>query len=161
MEDRPTISLYETDYIAWAEAQAEALRSVPQLVEHGVDLENLIEEVETLARQEFREFEDALRSALSRLIRAAFEPDASLARRPLSEVACFLQAARTRRSPTALGRLNLDLLWAEAWVEAEGFLPDGALPDTAAGCPFEVETLLRRGFFLRSALERIRDLRCE
>lgn len=158
MEDRPALSLYETDFIAWAEEQVSALRGVPNISDHGVDLENLIEEVETLAREELRKFEDAIRSAVLRLIRAAFEPDAELARIPASEVTGFLREAMQHVSPTVLDRIVPDRLWAEAWEEAETLLPEGALPEGPGPCPFATDRFLLTGFELRKALERIRAL---
>jgi hypothetical protein len=158
MEDSSALSLYETDFIAWAEQQAEALRGVPNLKGHGVDVENLIEEVEALGREELRKFEDSIRSAVLRLIRAAFEPDAELARIPASEVTGFLREAMQHVSPTVLDRIVPDRLWAEAWEEAETLLPEGALPDGPGPCPFATDRFLLNGFVLRKALERIRAL---
>jgi hypothetical protein len=161
MDDDQNANLYDTDFIAWAETQAEVLRANPGLSDQGVDLENLIEEVETLARQEFRAFEDSLRSSLSRLIRAAFDPDAGSARSALSEVTGHIREARYRGSPTALERLDHDRVWAEAWGEAESRLPEDALPDGPGPCPLALEGLLKRGFDLRATLERVRALPCE
>lgn len=161
MEDDQNSNLYDTDFISWAETQAQALRANPGLSDQGVDLENLIEEVETLARQEFRAFEDALRAGLSRLIRAAFDPDAASARCALSEVTGQIREARYRGSPTALSRLDPDRVWADAWEEAEARLPEDALPEGPGPCPLAIESLMRRGFDLRATLERVRALPCE
>jgi hypothetical protein len=157
MTDRDPSRLYETDFLAWAEAQAAALRAAPGIADFGVDLENLIEEVETLARQDFRAFEDGLRGGLSRLVLAAFEPNPDHAKRPLSEVTGHLQGARRSASPTALRRLDLDRVWAEAREEAGAGLPEGALPGASGACPFPVEALLARGLDLRAAVETLRS----
>ena len=58
-------SLYESDYFAWAEAQARALRELEEARWNGpLDLEHLAEEVEDLARAE----RNAVLSQAERLI---------------------------------------------------------------------------------------------
>lgn len=56
-----TITLYDTDFHAWAQQQADALRAKDWA---ALDLNNLIEEVEDLARRH----RDALGSELKRLL---------------------------------------------------------------------------------------------
>jgi NADH:ubiquinone oxidoreductase subunit F (NADH-binding) len=57
MNDNDVSSLYQTDLIAWAEEQAAVLREAPsQVAQLGLDLPNLITNVETLARQELISF---------------------------------------------------------------------------------------------------------
>ena len=58
-------ALYDEDYYAWAKGQAEALRDLAEARWNGpLDLENLAEEVDDLARSEWR----AVRSQTTRLI---------------------------------------------------------------------------------------------
>lgn len=149
--------LYETDFPAWAEGQAAALRARPELARLGLDLPNLIEELETLAREEVRALEDGVRTGLVRLLLAAAEPDPARAAGPLSQVSGPLIAARRHLSPTGRARLDPDRLWAEAWEEAVAALPDGALPAEPFPCPIPVWPLLERGFRPREALERVRE----
>ncbi|PSN10566.1 DUF29 domain-containing protein, partial [filamentous cyanobacterium CCP5] len=52
-----TTTLYEQDFYAWTQHQAELLRA-GQLGE--LDLENLIEEIESLGRQERQELRNRL-----------------------------------------------------------------------------------------------------
>ena len=52
-----TISLYETDFYAWTEAQVHLLKTQQW---DGLDTVNLIEEVETLGRKERQELRNRL-----------------------------------------------------------------------------------------------------
>ena len=65
--------LYESDYYTWALTQAKALR-------HGrfkdLDLPNLVDEVEDMARNEARELESRLEVLLMHLLKWAYEPAA-------------------------------------------------------------------------------------
>ena len=155
MSAAETSTLYETDFIAWAEAQAAALRAVPDPSGLGLDLQNLIEEVESLARQDLFEFEDRIRTALTRLILAAHHPDPARARAELAGVSRPLIDARGWRSPTGLARLDPEKLWSEAREEAAADLPDGALQGDPTPCPFRLEDLLARGFDPREARSRV------
>jgi len=155
MRDFSGHTLYETDFIAWAEEQAEALRiATPKISNLGLDLPNLIDEFDSLARQELTRLEDAVRGVLSRLIRAALDTDADRARISLFEINGILREACQRGSPTGLTRLEMDRLWAEA----EAALPDYIILVGPGPCPFEASTLLSKDFSLRGALETIRDL---
>jgi Domain of unknown function DUF29 len=66
-------SLYDRDFYTWALTQAQALR-------HGLiknlDLPNLAEEVEDMARSEVRELESRLEALLAHLLKWAYEPEA-------------------------------------------------------------------------------------
>jgi hypothetical protein len=156
MTEPASDTLYETDFIAWAEGQAAALRSIPHLSPFGLDLPNLIEEVEALARRDLLELEDRLRSALTGLLLAACEPDPDRSRAAFSEVSRPLIEARGWCSPTALSRLDPDQLWSDAWEEAEAGLPAGTLEGAPGPCPFRIEELLGRGFSPRGGLVRLR-----
>jgi hypothetical protein len=150
-------NLYETDFIAWAEGQAAALRAIPDPSPFGLDLANLIEEVEALARRDLLELEERLRSAMTGLLLSAFEPDPELSLATLAGVSRPLIEARKWRSPTGISRLDPDLLWSEAWEEAAAGLPAGALGVAPGPCPFRAEELLARGFSPQEALSRVRQ----
>jgi hypothetical protein len=66
------ISLYESDFYAWTQKQAQLLRSHEW--EH-VDLENLVEEMETLGRQERRELVNRLGILLGHLLKWQFQSE--------------------------------------------------------------------------------------
>lgn len=151
-------TLYDTDFIAWAEEQADALRALALPDGSVLDLPNLIEEMETLARRELVQFERLVGCALERLIRAALDPDLDRARGSLSQVTGFLREACQRSCPTGLSRIDLQRIWSEACDRAEVHLPEDSLPAGKTPFPFATEALLAPGFVLRDAIEAIRDL---
>jgi hypothetical protein len=62
---------YHTDFYAWAQAQAQALRAKDWAV---LDLEHLAEEVEDLRKTERRAVRSQLRLILSHLLKWAYQP---------------------------------------------------------------------------------------
>jgi uncharacterized protein DUF29 len=64
-------SLYERDFYAWANEQAALLRA-GRLAE--ADLENIAEEIESMARSEKRELVSRLKVLLARLLKWRFQP---------------------------------------------------------------------------------------
>jgi hypothetical protein len=64
-------TLYEADFYAWTQEQAKLLRSQQWEL---VDVENLIEEIETLGRQERRELRNRLTVLLGHLLKWQFQP---------------------------------------------------------------------------------------
>lgn len=67
---RPTT--YETDFYSWTQEQAELLR---QGRFADIDLENLIEEIETLGRSEYRAFTSALQRLTQHLLKWQYQPE--------------------------------------------------------------------------------------
>lgn len=65
-------SAYEADYGAWVTAQADLLRSGRF---GDLDLENLIDEVESLGRSDFHHFESAIKVVLLHLLKWDIQTD--------------------------------------------------------------------------------------
>ncbi len=63
--------LYDRDFHQWTQAMAEALRSRDWT---GVDVENLIEEVESLGRQQRQELRNRLGILLGHLLKWQYQP---------------------------------------------------------------------------------------
>jgi FMN phosphatase YigB (HAD superfamily) len=68
-----TTTLYEQDFHAWTQQQAELMRS-GQL--SRLDLENLIEELESLGKQERQELRNRLGVLLGHLLKWHYQPEA-------------------------------------------------------------------------------------
>jgi len=73
MSKTAAAKLYERDFYTWALTQVPALRH--GLVEE-LDLNNLAEEVEDMARSEVRELDSRLQVLLAYLLKWAYEPEA-------------------------------------------------------------------------------------
>lgn len=69
----PTTTLYQQDFYAWTQRQADLLRT-GQLGE--LDTENLIEEIESLGRQERQELRNRLGVLLGHLLKWYYQPEA-------------------------------------------------------------------------------------
>jgi len=65
-------TLYETDFYGWIQRQVAAMRSGNLA---NLDLENLIEEVESMGKSEKRELESRLEVLLMHLLKWQFQPE--------------------------------------------------------------------------------------
>jgi hypothetical protein len=68
-----TTTLYEQDFYAWTQQQTDLLRS-GQL--EKLDIENLIEEIESLGKQQRQELRNRLGVLLGHLLKWHYQPDA-------------------------------------------------------------------------------------
>ncbi len=68
-----TTTLYDQDFYAWTQHQVKLLRS-GQLAE--LDIENLVEEIESLGRQERQELRNRLGALLGHLLKWHYQPEA-------------------------------------------------------------------------------------
>ncbi|MBW4551220.1 MAG: DUF29 domain-containing protein [Aphanocapsa sp. GSE-SYN-MK-11-07L] len=68
-----TTTLYEQDFYAWTQHQVELLRSGQW---GQVDIENLVEEIEALGRQERQELRNRLGVLLGHLLKWRYQPEA-------------------------------------------------------------------------------------
>jgi hypothetical protein len=73
--DRPTLSdadLYEADFYAWTQAQAQKLRDHSA---NAIDWENLAEEIESVGNSQKHEIRNRLIVLLTHLLKWEFQPD--------------------------------------------------------------------------------------
>jgi len=124
-----TADLYESDFAAWAETNAELLRS-GRFSE--VDLENVADEIGDLARRK----QDALRSRLARLIQHLLKLEFQHEKRGTSWQRTVLQQ---RLAISRLLRENLSLRPAFAELAAEAYSEAARLAAFEMRC--EVKTL--------------------
>jgi adenosyl cobinamide kinase/adenosyl cobinamide phosphate guanylyltransferase len=67
-----TKTLYDSDFYAWTKQQAQLLRSHQWDL---VDIENLVEEIESLGRQERQELVNRLATLLGHLLKWEYQPE--------------------------------------------------------------------------------------
>ena len=67
----PAINLYETDFYAWTQEQATLLRSKQW---SQIDLPNLIEEIESLGKQQRQELRNRLSVLIGHLLKWEYQP---------------------------------------------------------------------------------------
>jgi hypothetical protein len=68
----PLVNLYETDFYAWTQKQVQLLR---QRDLNNLDIENLIEEIDSLGKQERRELVNRLIVLIAHLLKWEYQTD--------------------------------------------------------------------------------------
>jgi hypothetical protein len=68
-----TTTLYDQDFYAWTQQQAQLLRSGKF---EGLDIENLVEEIESLGKQQRQELRNRLGVLLGHLLKWHYQPEA-------------------------------------------------------------------------------------
>ena len=145
-------SSYETDFFAWTQEQAAALRRVADLRINlpGVDLEHLAEEVEDMGNDTLAKIEGLVSQIVAHLLELEYSPDPDPRRHWRGEITEWRLTVRRRakRSPTALDRIDLDDAAADALTllrkrHGEG----GWTADLPEICPYSLARLLDPDFF--------------
>lgn len=142
----PTPNLYETDFYAWTQEQASLLR---QQQWSQLDLGNLIEEIESLGKQQRQELRNRLRVLIGHLLKWEYQPQ----RRSRS----WLATIRVQRSDTL--ELLKDNPSLKPYLEdalalayengrdlamGETDLPEPTFPQT---CPYNLAEILEDKFY--------------
>ena len=83
---QPPSELYEVDFMAWCETQAEVLRSQAY---DQLDLIHLIEEIEDMGREQFRKTTLLVRQIIIHILKLNTFPDDPAANHWRSEIAAF------------------------------------------------------------------------
>jgi hypothetical protein len=139
--------LYDDDFHAWTEVQAEALRKLaarPDL-SNVIDWDNIIEEVETLGRSDLRAAEAYLVQCLAHLIKLVSAPGSHSAGKWHSEIRLHQSNFQQAFAASMRRKISLDVSWkhainyAEAGLWPEGLKPSRALPQQ---CPFALDEIL-------------------
>ena len=137
--EHPKTDLYEQDFLAWVEDQAQALRSRQA---SALDWDNLLEEIETMGRSEKNALRSRLRVLLMHLIKWQWQPE--------KKSKSWAQTIREQRlaikyllkdSPS-LKRLVSELL-VESWDDAanEALFETGlAISTFPSVCPWDMDT---------------------
>lgn len=140
-------SLYETDYLKWIET---TIVQIKQQNYGAIDWENLIDEIEEMARSERRSLEDSLVVILTHLLKWQFQPE----RRSNSWRASIVEHRRRIRnlledSPSL--KPYLEEVLAECYGDAielasiETELPAVTFPPD---CPYSSAEVLEAGFLM-------------
>jgi hypothetical protein len=149
-----TPELYEQDFYAWTQAQAEALRRLADTRPNiDLDFPHLIEEVEDLGTSQ----RDAVRSQIRRIIEHCLKLEYSRARYPRTGWRDSIIDARAELEDKLSPSLRRDLgqhwtrLWAQARIKADNALRGHREPDSAdllpADCPYLLDHLLTDGWY--------------
>lgn len=138
---------YEQDVVAWAQEQAQLLRSGRL---SDLDIQHIAEEIEDVGKSEQRELANRMAVLLAHLLKWKFQPE----RRGASwESTIHTQRnsieRRIRRTPSLKTSLADPDWWADAWDDAvveaakETNLTYTEFPET---CPWSAEDVMNQGF---------------
>lgn len=152
MPDGP---LYETDWYAWTQAQAAALRRMADArANTELDLENLAEEVESLGRSEASALRSDLVRVIEHLLKLEHSPAADPRRGWQTSVIEHRDRVRTMLEDSGTLRRKLPDLLPAAWKSARNLvaqklaLNDGIDADTLPDhCPYDLAQLLDDRFW--------------
>jgi hypothetical protein len=158
-------SVYDTDILVWSEQQAAALRSLAARhdLPNGLDLANVVEEIEDVGKSEFRTVESFIRNILVHLIMLRAEPDALSVRGWRGEVTAWHVDLLRRISPSMRARVDVDEIWGDAiriacakledWNAERAERVQTALAGTA--CPLDIGALCAAEFDIPAAAAKL------
>ncbi len=137
--------LYETDILAWSEDQAARLRRVAaaeRLNDASPDWPNIIEEIESVGRNELHRTESLLVQALRHRLKIMAWPDSPEVPHWQEEMILFQMDAARAYQPSMRHRLDMTWIYRKArhrfpqQIDGQPLRP---LPET---CPVTLEELL-------------------
>jgi hypothetical protein len=138
--------LYERDFYAWSQEQAELLR-LGKFSE--ADIANIIEEIETLGRSEMRELISRLRVLLLHLLKWQYQPNLQ---GPSWRATIIVQrgelADHLIESPSLKSRLSEAMARAYRLALAEAIMETGLPKSTfPAECPWSSDEMMTEAFW--------------
>ncbi len=148
--------LYDTDFLAWTEQQAAALRG-PTGASNSLDISYLAEEIEDSGKRDVRETESLLRQMFLHALKVVADPASDANRHWRSEILTFQDDAARAFAPSMRQKIIVD----ELWQKAIQFFLAGQPLETArdvshlravAEAPFSVTELVSPDFTLDSVL---------
>ena len=150
----PGDPLYDTDFYAWTQQQADLLR---QVRDNRLDAENLAEEVADLGNSGLRSVASHLRQMLKHLIKLAASPSEHPQAGWTSEIREHHFQARDAFSPSMRKDIDLADIWQRALIQANDDLREYGEPAVPADlpCPFTLDDLLSPEFEPADARARI------
>jgi hypothetical protein len=146
--------LYDTDFYAWTQDQAEKLRAAR---DNRLDAEHLAEEVADLGRSELRAVEAHLLQLFVHLLKAAFSPGDAPKAGWRGEIRQHQLLLRKAFSPSMRAKIDLEELWSVARDTASDTLEqhgEGPVPGDVA-CPFDLDALVARDFDVDRAIRQL------
>jgi hypothetical protein len=135
--------MYERDFFAWSQAQADALR---RKAWDKIDIANVAEEIESLGRSDRREIGSRLAAVLVHLLKWKYQPS-------LQDLSWRASISESREQIKQLIEESPSLRSypAERLTKAYAYarrrtLDETGLPDLPATCPWPIEQVLDSGF---------------
>lgn len=110
------MSDYDTDVLVWSERQAELLRRLAngERVNDQVDWENVIEEIDSVGREQLHAVESLLLQALTHRLKAEAWPLSRDAPTWRADAIGFRAQASNRHAPSMRQRIDLERIFRQA-----------------------------------------------
>jgi hypothetical protein len=138
-----TKTLYETDFVAWADEMAAALRAGRI---QDLDLENLAEEIEALGRAERKAMQSQVERMMLHLLKRRLQPERDIRSWGLSIGNARIEIRKEIRDTPSLRRFLEENLEQAYQVAVEKTLletgKDKSPPQMPARCPWTLKQLL-------------------
>ena len=139
-------SLYEDDFYAWTQRQAELLRRLPP-AGNELDLENIAEEIESLGRSDLRTAQSLVTHIIEHFLKLEFSGLDEPANRWRAEIVEWRLQLEQVLTQSIEAKLDLPSLYRSAWRLAHRLEDDvpgltGRLP---ASCPYTFEQIVSGG----------------
>ena len=137
-------SLYDTDILAWSEAQAELLRRVASgQWMNGVDWEHVVEEIADVGISQLNAVHGLLTQAMLHLLKIHMWPDDSARLHWQVELVAFLSSAAQRFAPSMRQRVDLSPVWHRARsTMARDIAATPLFKALPVDCPWSLDDLL-------------------
>ena len=153
-------SLYEADFYGWTREQVEVLRGMRGQagLPNGLDLDNVIEEIESVGSEARRAVESHARLILVHLIKIATSANEAQHRHWRAEAQSFHSEIEGRYTRAMRQDINLDRLWRRAVKDARASLAiyEEELPmDVSDTCPLTLDAFTEEEFDIDVALRSI------
>jgi hypothetical protein len=149
--------LYDEDFYAWTQEQAQALRTHFQ-GDNRLDVEHLAEEVEDLGKFELHAVESFIEHIIAHLLKLDYSGQAAPRAHWRAEILNFRQSIERKISPSIRRRIarELDLLYRRArQTAAVGALvhePD-LIRRLPKRCPYDWDTIWHRDVFAEAGFD--------
>jgi hypothetical protein len=137
-------ALYDTDILVWSEQQGALLRRLArgERVNDQVDWENVVEEVESVGRDELHAVESLLVQALVHMLKVEAWPTSRDAPAWRAESIRFRGDAAARYAPSMRQRLDLARVYRRALRALPGSMDGQAPLPVPQACPVTLDELL-------------------
>jgi Domain of unknown function DUF29 len=135
---------YDIDILLWAEHQTDLLRRLAagERVNDQVDWDNVVEEIESVGREQLHAVESLLFQALSHMLKAEGWPLSRDVENWRADARGFRAQARRRFAPSMRQKIDVAGLYADA-VRALPVIMDGQAPlPLQETCPVTLDELL-------------------
>jgi hypothetical protein len=154
-------NLYEENILLWSEQQAAVIRRMGQTrpdLSAGLDIENIVEEIESVGKRELWAVEENIRS-IFRVIGLLVESTANAAPEWRAEIIEFHCRIKDRYAPSMRQRIDMDDLWRSAHYQltlAYGRTPaERDLVRLPRACPFAIDDMITDEIDSSALIERV------